>query len=196
MFWFFNLDNCVVVTNRVYKNNCSFTHSFANTGWIILGIVHIIYIHCSKLNKNFFLLMCITLIYLGSILQCNWKRIHMIYIYFSQRRHNMHLFHSVLKNWKIVQWISVYDRLKYWPLSRVRGLCIILTWEDSKIWLVLKCFVYFQLELLAVIPHSGIVLVHYFLKYHSRQELLFRNSANEGVNILACRKPRNFSGIY
>ena len=77
-------------------------------------------------------------------------------------------------------------RLKYWPLSRVRGLCIILTWEDSKIWLVLKCFVYFQLELLAVIPHSGIVLGHYFLKIRLRQELLFWDSAEDGVKIWAC----------
>ena len=92
--------------------------------------------------------------------------------------------------WWDVTWLfknsTLSVRLKYWPLSRVRGLCIILTWEYSKIWLVLKCFVYFQLELLAVIPHSGIVLGHYFLKIRLRQELLFWDSAEDGVKIWAC----------
>ena len=42
------------------------------------------------------------------------------------------------------------------------------------------------MELLAVIPHSGIVLGHYFLKIRLRQELLFWDSAEDGVKIWAC----------
>ena len=47
----------------------------------------------------------------------------------------------------------------------------------------LTCFEVFCLFSIFLLPHSGIVLGHYFLKIRLRQELLFWDSAEDGVKI-------------
>ena len=69
-----------------------------------------------------------------------------------------------------------YSRLKFWPLSLVRCLCIILTWEDSN----LTCFEVFCLFLIGAFTSNTalrncffFVLGNYFWKYLSDKSFSF-----------------------
>ena len=105
-----------------------------------------------------------------------------------------------MKYRKTIFWLisiqSATSRLKYWPLSLVRGLCIILTWEDSN----LTCFEVFCLFLIGAFTSNTALRNCFFfcfgklfLKIPLRQELLFWDSAEDGVKIWAWPSARLFS---